>query len=395
MLPKTFRVPLAVHPNIPLLAIFNFCLDFKLFAPIAILFFAEVSGSFTLGMSVFSVTYISSALFEVPTGVLSDIVGRKRTSILGAVFSLLSVVMLALATNYLMLVAASILAGISQSFFSGNDEALLYESLEDVGQEKEFAQYLGKTSSMFQVALAISALLGGVTATVSLRLPVILSIIPQIILVVVALGFINPTRHTDEAANIFSHLKEAIVLFVKNHKLRWLSISSMLGFAVSEPMYVFRSAFVALLWPVWAIGAVGTLANVGAAGGFYISGPLLKKVSPLKFLVGASIFARVTNFLALLFPGVLSPLLLASSSLTHGSGTVARSTLMQEHFSKEKRATMGSLNSFGGSLLVGLASLLIGAAADQWGPIVALLLGNIFLLPLIPIYLHLFANDKQ
>jgi hypothetical protein len=57
--------------NIRLLAWFNFCLDFRLYAPVAILYFSDVAGSFTLGMSVFSAIMLSGALLEVPTGVFS------------------------------------------------------------------------------------------------------------------------------------------------------------------------------------------------------------------------------------------------------------------------------------------------------------------------------------
>ena len=44
----------------------------------AILYFAHVTGSYVLGMSIFSVAYVSSAIFEVPTGIVSDLVGRKN-----------------------------------------------------------------------------------------------------------------------------------------------------------------------------------------------------------------------------------------------------------------------------------------------------------------------------
>lgn len=67
-----------LHKNIKLLAWFNFLLDFRFYSPIAIIYFTKVSGSFALGMSVFSLTMLSSALFEVPTGFYSDMIGKKK-----------------------------------------------------------------------------------------------------------------------------------------------------------------------------------------------------------------------------------------------------------------------------------------------------------------------------
>ena len=68
--------------NIRILTWFTFFTDFKLYAPLAIIYFAQVSGSFALGMAIFSIARISSALFEIPTGVFSDRIGRKKTIIL-------------------------------------------------------------------------------------------------------------------------------------------------------------------------------------------------------------------------------------------------------------------------------------------------------------------------
>ena len=64
--------------NIRRLAWFNFFLDFRLYGPIAIIYFGRVSGSYALGASVLSVVMLSSALLEVPTGVWSDAASSPR-----------------------------------------------------------------------------------------------------------------------------------------------------------------------------------------------------------------------------------------------------------------------------------------------------------------------------
>lgn len=86
--------------NVKLLTWFNFFLDLRLYAPIAIIYFAQVTGSFALGMTVFGVASISAALFEVPTGIFSDYLGRKRTVILGAVTAAFAVFFYALGFSY-------------------------------------------------------------------------------------------------------------------------------------------------------------------------------------------------------------------------------------------------------------------------------------------------------
>jgi len=94
---------MVLHKNIKLLTWFNFFTDFRLYAPIAIIYFARVSGSYALGMSIFSITMISSALFEIPTGIFSDKIGRKKTVILGALLAVLYSLFYALGQSFFML----------------------------------------------------------------------------------------------------------------------------------------------------------------------------------------------------------------------------------------------------------------------------------------------------
>ncbi|MBZ0282671.1 MAG: hypothetical protein K8L97_18160 [Anaerolineae bacterium] len=110
--------------NLRLLAWFNFWGDFRLYAPIAILYFAQVSGSYALGMSVYSVAMLSQSILEVPTGILSDMVGRKKTVVFGAVAGVLSLTFYAIGGTYLALVVGAIFEGLGRAFYSGNNDAL-------------------------------------------------------------------------------------------------------------------------------------------------------------------------------------------------------------------------------------------------------------------------------
>jgi MFS family permease len=117
---------IAAH-NIRLLTWFNFFLDFRPYGPIAIIYFAQVTGSFALGLSIFALTSLSASLFEVPTGVLSDKMGRKNTIVTGAIVSTLAITWYAFGQSFWPLVIGAVLEGVAISFFSGNNEALLYD----------------------------------------------------------------------------------------------------------------------------------------------------------------------------------------------------------------------------------------------------------------------------
>lgn len=362
------------HRNIRLLMLLNFLVDLSFFNVIAILYFAQVTGSFAAGMTIFSIVMLSSALWEVPTGILSDRIGRKRTMIFAAVARTGAIIFYAIGGAFAALAVGGILEGLSRALYSGNNEALLYDTLAERGFQDQYAEYLGKTSSMYHVAGAIGGIVGSLLAFFSFSLVVWLSVIPQILTIVVTLFFYEPPRKHAVEENPFKHLREALQLVRSNPRLRLLTLGNALRGAVGEAAYQFRTAFIETLWPVWAIGIARIVSNLTAALGSYFAGRIIRRFGEYRLLVGGIALSEASIFISLLFPTLLSPVIMASSSLFHGINMTASGTLMQHEFTHEQRATMGSITSFFGSLFFGIAAPIIGAMADAWTPRVALMI---------------------
>lgn len=381
-----------MHRNIRLLAWFNFFLDFRLYAPIAILYFAHVSGSYALGMSVFSVTMLAGALFEVPTGVLSDRMGRKGTLVAGAAASVVSVICYALAGHldgiaYLVLLAGGISEGLARAFYSGNNAALLHDTLAETGQQAEYQEYFGRTSSMFHFALAISAVVGSVIAAVSYPVVMWLSVIPAVLGLAISTRFVEPHVHESAiSSNIFAHLREALAQTWRRPRLRMLSAASIIGYAAGESGYQFRAAFIATLWPAWAIGVARMLSSLNAAIGFYFSGRIIRRFGEYRLLVWGISFSEILNLFCILVPTVISPALMSANSVFFGINSVGVGGLMQREFTDEQRATMGSINAFGGNLAFAVFSVILGAVADRFGIIAAMLFATLVASLAIPLY---------
>lgn len=370
-----------VSRNITLLGWFNFWAEFRPYAPIAILYYAQVSGSYALGMSIFSAAMLAQSLFEVPTGILSDMVGRKKTVVYGAVAGVFALTFYAIGGTYLALLIGAIFEGLGRAFYSGNNDALLYDTLAEMEDHAAFQHHLGRTSSMYQFALAIAAVLGSLIAAISFQVVYWLSVIPMVLALLVSLRLIEPRAHTTATSNIYAHLATAFRQFRHNARLRTLSIAGVLNFAIGESSWLFRSTFVASLWPVWAIGIAQLIGNVTAALSFYFAGRLIRRFGEFRLLVGGMSFSEAVNLFGLLVPTIASPALMALNSVFYGVNTVARQSLIQQEFTDEQRATMGSLNSFAGSLLFAVFSFLLGALADRIGVtpalVVAALLGTV------------------
>jgi len=388
---------MVLHKNIKLLTWFNFFTDFRLYAPIAIIYFARVSGSYALGMSIFSITMISSALFEIPTGIFSDKIGRKKTVILGALLAVLYSLFYALGQSFFMLSIGALFEGLSRSFYSGNNDALLHDTLSESGNENQYDEFLGKISAMFQIALAISGLLGSFLANWSFSLIMWLSVIPQVICLYLSFQLKELKTHSSESGNIYIHLKAAFKNFTQNKKLRLLSLTSIFGYAFGEASYQFQSAFYNTLWPVWAVGIAKTISNIGAALSFHFSGRILRRFKGLKIikiLIIDNIYNRIVNIISTAFPTILSPLIMSTTSVFYGVTSVTKNTLMQKEFSNEQRATMGSLNSFAGSIVFGVLAFILGFVADKVTPSKALLTLQFFQIINLWFYWKLF-NRKD
>lgn len=384
-----------MHKNIKLLALFNFFTDFHLFSAILIIYFAQVTGSYALGMSLFSVAMVSSALFEVPTGIFSDYIGRKKTMVFGAICAVLSLSFYAIGMNYWILFVGALFEGLQRAWYSGNNDALLYETLSNSNRKDDYDHYLGRTSAMFQVAAAVGIIIGGFIAVWSFSLVMWLSVIPQVICLIISLLIIEPAKHCNQSSNIYSHLITSAKKIWANRKLRLLSTNSIIGFAVGESTYQFRAAFVNTLWPLWAVGFSKVLSSIGAAISYWYSGKLIKKVGAFRLLLISNIYGKFINIGSVAVATIISPILLSSTSLFYGATGVANSKLMQKEFTDEQRATLGSINSFMGNLAFGIFAVTLGMFADKFGPTKALLFAYIFSLPTLLINWNLFKDNKN
>jgi MFS family permease len=385
---------MSVPRNVRLLAWFNFFTDFRPYAPIAILYFSDVSGSYALGMSVYSAVMLSQSLFEVPTGVFSDMIGRKRTVVCGALAAVLSLTCYAIGGTYLALLAGGVFEGLARAFYSGNNDALLHDTLKEIGREDAFREYLGKTASMYQAALAISAVVGSLVAALSFQLVMWVSVIPMVLSLLVSLGFVEPRAYTRTRANVYAHLGTAIRNIVHNPKLREISAATILDYSLGEARWYFRSTFVATLWPVWALGIAQMLANATAAISFYFAGRIIRRFGELRLLICGIVFSESLSLFAMFFAGILSPILLGMNSLLFGVNTVATGSLLQREFTDEQRATMGSLTSFGGSIALAICSFLLGALADRIGATPALIIGTVLVIVPLGLYVRALRRDR-
>lgn len=139
-----------------------------------------------------AVKLISSNLFEVPTGVFADIVGRKTSVVIS--FFLYGLVMLGFAniSVFWMFIVLDILKALSNAFYSGSMEALVYDSLKEEGKEKGYDRVVANMESAGWIGLFLAAIIGGYLYYFWFRSPYIFQGILYIGAAILALGLTEP-----------------------------------------------------------------------------------------------------------------------------------------------------------------------------------------------------------
>ena len=118
-------------------------------------------------------------VFEVPTGVVADRIGRKWSIVAGAVVTVAGCLVYVSAPGLTVFLVGDVLFGLGNSLVSGADEALAYDSLVAAGEGHAAARWLARLQAAQLVGIVVGALGGSVIASAwGLRAPVALQAIP-------------------------------------------------------------------------------------------------------------------------------------------------------------------------------------------------------------------------
>ncbi len=375
--------------NIKLFQPFNFFIWMTFYTPLASIYFARVTGSYALALSIFSISQLIRAILEVPSGIFSDTYGRRQCLIIGAWLSFLAVTTYALAGNYWVLVIGAIFSGASNACFSGNNDALLFESLPQSQRHEKYQENLGRANSIMELSFLIGGVAGGIIVNWSWPLIMWLSLVPQLIGLIISYRFKEPSVHVVSDRGAYSHLREACQLFRSNLRLRYLGLAMIIGVGIGEATWPLVAVFYNSVIPVWLVGFMVSANFLISAVSYRLSGRVLKKFKALKMLIFAQIYSRIMFSAGVIFPSVFSPALMALASIFYGPGEVAQNSLLQAELTSKQRATMSSMVSLLGSGFYAICAVVAGVMTDKVGVGKTLLVAQIALLPVLWLYLKM------
>ncbi len=106
----------------------------------------------------------SVAVLEIPSGYMADVIGRKKSLVIGSLLGTLGYGIYSLSSGFYGFLCAEMILGLGGSFISGSDSAILYESLNGMKKKEYYFRLEGRITSLGHFAETIAALCGGLIA---------------------------------------------------------------------------------------------------------------------------------------------------------------------------------------------------------------------------------------
>jgi MFS family permease len=326
---------------------------------------------------------VGLVLFEVPTGVVADVRGRRFSYLLGTLTlglaTLLYLLMWRISAPFWAWALASALLGLGFTFFSGAVQAWLVDALKAQGYDGALDPVFARGEIVEGAAMLGGSVLGGYLAQVtSLGVPYVLRT------AVLALSFVSafllmhdtgfaPKRDGGVVQQAKAVLRGAVHYGLANRPVRWVMFASAFTDGVAiYGFYAMQPYLLDLYGDPKAYGIAGLSAAI--VGGAQMAGGLL--VSRLSHLVprrttlllAAVVASSVTLLLIGLVPSfTVAVALLVVWGLLFATVMPVRHAYLNELIPSEQRATGLSLDSLMGSGGGVVAQPLLGKAADLWG----------------------------
>lgn len=139
--------------------IYGFLKNLRFFEPFLILFFLEKNIGFLQIGTLYAVREIFINILEIPSGVVADVFGRKRSLIFSFLFYIISFLIFFLSSSFYIFILAMIFYAIGDTFRTGTHKAMIFDYLKFKGWKDQRAHYYGHTRSWSQIGSAISSLI--------------------------------------------------------------------------------------------------------------------------------------------------------------------------------------------------------------------------------------------
>jgi MFS family permease len=321
-------------------------------------------------------------LFEVPTGIVADLRGRRASFLLGtltlAVTTGLYVLLWRLEAPFWQWAVVSALLGLGFTFFSGATEAWLVDALTATGFDGQLDAVFGRAQVYSGVAMLTGSVGGGYLAQLTnLGVPFVVRAGVLVVMFVVAavvmrdIGF-TPDRGARPLAQIRRIVTDSVDYGLRIPTVRYLMLAApFFGGVGVYVFYALQPYLLKLYGDPHAYGIAGLVAAI-LAGSQIAGGFLTTRVRSLfRRRTSALIAAQVLSVAAVLLIGLVANFwvvlgLIVVWGLLNSATMPIRQAFLNGLIPSRQRATILSFDSLMSSTGGVVAQPVLGRVADVW-----------------------------
>ncbi len=141
--------------------LYGFLKNLRFYEAFLILFFLEKGIDYLKIGLLYSVREITIVLFEIPGGLVADVLGRRKTLMASFFVYILSFVTFYFSNHFGLMLLAMALFALADAFRSGVHKAMIFQYLTLRGRAMQKTDYYGHTRSWSQTGSAIASLVAG------------------------------------------------------------------------------------------------------------------------------------------------------------------------------------------------------------------------------------------
>lgn len=350
-----------LQANIPRLYLLQACRWCMLIMPVIVLFFRENRLSMHQIMLLQAAYSLVLVACEVPSGYLSDTLGRRKCLVMGSALGAGGYLCYSLSGDFAGFLAAELLLGAGQSLISGTDSALLYECLTELGQEQRYVKTQGRMTACGNFSEAAAGIAGGLIALVSLRLNFYLQTAVMALAIPLALSLREPYAHRSAQRTAkWRDFTSIVSDTIHDRPLFWLIAHNSLILSATLTIVWFVQPWLQQAnVPLALFGVAWTALNATVGAASLLAWRIERRISPATCLVLPLALVLCGFGLLSISAGLWSCLLFCLLYFARGFTIPVFSHRVNELVGSDRRATILSLRV----LLTRLLFCVLGPAA--------------------------------
>lgn len=311
---------------------------------------------------------IARIVAEIPSGVLADKWGRKKTLFLSQIFLIIDMIIIIFFPSFWLFIIAAAFSGLWFAFYSGTGVAFFYDTLKELKREKEYEKMSGRLYLLTATVAFFAAVSGGFLFKMGITLPYILSAGSAFLSLFVISSFTEPKFHKPaEEESLFLHFKSSIMKVVKNEYIGFIVIfGAVLGFALDYLFHYGQIYLKSINIPIVLFGIIFAFKSIIEGIGGSSAHKIKNKFSYRSIFTFALLFSLVIIFGLSYLNNYFGVFVFLLSFFIMGMFRIIQRGYIHKRVESYNRATVDSVSSFIIAFIAIIFEPIAGRIADLY-----------------------------